>query len=225
VIGTLAATVVLGSSAFAPHGAGFGTAHPHRIFNGGDPSGMVTAIHWTGWGSPAAQGRGLNPVFRPQGGYFARRARVRLRAERLGRCGRASAYTALLIRLPQWPGGPLGPWWRWAAARTLCRAGAIDASNPRGYCGRVGGRDDPPGTVFSIVAYRFSCRTAKRTAGVLARAGCGAGGCRRVVHGLHCRLERLRAGERTPFGGHPAQRVACTRGRANFTAWLARSRT
>jgi hypothetical protein len=222
VIALFAAVAVLGASAFAPHGAGFGTAHPQRIFNGGDPSGTVSAIHWTGWGRPVAQGRGLNPIFAPQGGYFARRARVLLRAGRLGSCGAGPAYTRLDVRLPQWPGGPLGPWWRWAAAKTICRAGQIDAGNPPGYCGRVGSGDDAPGTVFSIVAYRLGCATAKHAARVLSGAGCGRGGCRRDVGGLRCRLERLRAHERTPFGAHPAQRMACLRGAANFTAWLAR---
>jgi hypothetical protein len=223
MLALLAATVVLGSSAFAPNGDGFGSAHPHRIFNGGDPNGMVSSIHWTGWGRAAAYGRGLNPIFRPGGGYFARRARVLLRAQRLGTCGAGPAYTQLSIRFPQWPGGPLGPWWRWAAARSICRQGAIDASNPPGYCGRVGSGNDTPGTVFSIVAYRVSCRTAKHVADVLRRAGCGPGGCRRDVGGLRCRLERVRRGETTLFGRHPAQRMACVRGSANFTAWLARS--
>jgi hypothetical protein len=222
VLALLATAAVLGASAFAPHGGGFGTAHPRRIFNGGDPSGLVSSIHWTGWGGAVAHGRGLNPIFRPQGGYFAQRARIQLRAQRLGTCGSGPAYTRLYVRLPQWPGGPLGPWWRWAAARTICAAGQIDASNPPGYCGRVGRRDDAPGTVFSIVAYRLGCGTAKHAARVLGGAGCGRDGCRRDVAGLRCRIERLRAGERTPLGGHPAQRVACRRGGANLTAWLAR---
>jgi hypothetical protein len=222
MIALLAATVVLGASAFAPNGDGFGSAHPHRIFNGGDPSGTVSSIRWTGWGGAVAQGSGLNPIFKPQGGYFPHRARVLLQARRLGSCGAGPAYTQLWIRLPQWPGGPRGPWWRWAAAKTLCRAGAIDASNPPGYCGRLGSRDDTPGTVFSVVAYRLSCRTARRAAGALRRAGCGPGGCRRRVGALRCQLERVRHGETTPFGRHPAQRLACTRGSANFTGWLAR---
>ncbi len=39
-----APNVVLGSRAFAPHGSGWGTAHPGEIFNGGDPSGSVSHI-------------------------------------------------------------------------------------------------------------------------------------------------------------------------------------
>jgi hypothetical protein len=41
MIAPLAATVVLGSSAFAPAGYGCGTAHPHAIHDGGDPNGGV----------------------------------------------------------------------------------------------------------------------------------------------------------------------------------------
>src|SRR5262249_17932337 len=118
VIAVVAATVVLGSSAFAPNGNGFGTAHPSHFHNGGDPNGGVNTIHGAGWGRAVAHGRGLNPIFEPQGGYFPREARVRLRAQRLGSCGAGPAYTELFIRAPQWPGGPLGPWWRWSLART-----------------------------------------------------------------------------------------------------------
>ena len=51
--------VVLGSASFAPNGAGWGTARPPRIFNGGDPSGLVTHIRWSRWGQPVATGHGF----------------------------------------------------------------------------------------------------------------------------------------------------------------------
>jgi hypothetical protein len=60
--------VALGSAGFAPNGAGFGTAHPQEIFNGGDPSGLVTKIRWKHWGAGAAVGSGLNAIFKPGGG-------------------------------------------------------------------------------------------------------------------------------------------------------------
>src|SRR5579872_2840325 len=53
-----------------PFSEGWGTVRPSRIFNGGDPSGLVTQIHWTSWGGSVAVGHGLNSIFAPQGGYY-----------------------------------------------------------------------------------------------------------------------------------------------------------
>jgi hypothetical protein len=114
---------VLGSKAFAkPYGAGFGKAEPAAIFNGGDPSGEVSKIHWTDWGEPTATGYGLNAIFKPHGGYYRKRARVELRATNLGKCGKQIAYTRLEVRIPKHPGGKLGKWFAWAGAKTLCKS-------------------------------------------------------------------------------------------------------
>jgi hypothetical protein len=112
---------VLGSKAFsAPFGSGFGTAEPVDVFNGGDPSGEVSKIRWTGWGNPTAIGTGLNPIFKPHGGYYRKPARVELRATKLGKCKTKVAYTRLEIRAPKHPGGKLGKWMLWAGAKTIC---------------------------------------------------------------------------------------------------------
>jgi hypothetical protein len=37
---------------------GYGTVRPTHIFNGGDPTGEVEHIHWTGWGGSQAIGEG-----------------------------------------------------------------------------------------------------------------------------------------------------------------------
>jgi hypothetical protein len=112
---------VLGSKAFsAPFGSGFGTAEPIDVFNGGDPSGEVSKIHWTGWGNPTAIGTGLNPIFKPHGGYYRAPGRVELRATKLGKCKTKVAYTRLEIRAPKKPGGKLGKWMLWSGAKTIC---------------------------------------------------------------------------------------------------------
>jgi hypothetical protein len=41
-----------------PYQIGYGTVRPTHIFNGGDPTGEMTHIHWTGWGSSQAIGEG-----------------------------------------------------------------------------------------------------------------------------------------------------------------------
>jgi hypothetical protein len=114
---------VLGAKAFAaPYGNGFGTAEPTEIFNGGDPSGSVHNIRWSGWGNPTAIGYGLNPIFKPHGGYYRRPAKIELRATGLGKCGRQAAYTKLEARVPKHPGGKLGKWFSWAGAKTICKS-------------------------------------------------------------------------------------------------------
>jgi hypothetical protein len=112
---------VLGSKSFAqPFGAGFGHAEPEVIFNGGDPSGEVSNIRWKNWGDPSAIGTGRSPIFRPGGGYFRKRARVELRATKLGECGAKVAYARLEIRAPRHPGGKLGRWMLWSGEKTIC---------------------------------------------------------------------------------------------------------
>lgn len=111
----------LGAKAFAaPYGDGFGAVRPSDIFNGGDPSGHVFDIVWKSWGESVAIGHGRNPTFKPHGGYYRRPARIKLRAERLGRCGGHRAYTRLSFRAPRRPGGPLGPWMPWSGASSIC---------------------------------------------------------------------------------------------------------
>ncbi len=114
--------VVLGAKAFAPHGWGWGTKKPARIFNGGDPSGMVTQIHWKRWGGAVTIGHGRNPIFKPHGGYYAHQVRIKLRASAIGVCGGRRAYTQLFVREPSHPGGPLGPWRSWSGASNICTA-------------------------------------------------------------------------------------------------------
>ena len=115
-------SVVLGSADFAPNGKGFGNAHPRRIFNGGDPSGLVRKIDWKHWGSPRATGKGRGYQFKPQGGYYGRTVAVELKASHIGRCPGhpRRAYTKLRARMQTKPGGHFGRWFTWAGASSIC---------------------------------------------------------------------------------------------------------
>ena len=42
------------------HGTGFGQVKPAKIFNGGDPTGLVTRVVWTSWGGPRAVATGIS---------------------------------------------------------------------------------------------------------------------------------------------------------------------
>ncbi|MGE5408249.1 MAG: hypothetical protein ACM3NV_06510 [Syntrophothermus sp.] len=115
------ARVVLGGVVYGgDHGEGWGTARPHTIFNGGDPSGLITDVHWSSWGGAVARGHGRHPIFKPGGGYYRHAVVARLKATDIGRCEGRRAYLKLLIREPRRPGGPLGPWRSWSGARTIC---------------------------------------------------------------------------------------------------------
>jgi hypothetical protein len=119
-------TVVLGSHAYAgAHGAGWGMPHPAEIFNGGDPSGLVSHIQWSSWGGTSAIGAGKNAIFKPNGGYYGHLVTIQLRATDMGRCSKRGllAYRKLEVREPSRPGGPVGKWFLWSGSKTLCHFG------------------------------------------------------------------------------------------------------
>ncbi len=114
---------VLGNRAFsAPYGSGFGTEQPIEIYNGGDASGQIENITWQDWGATVSTGQGSGHQFRPEGGYYDQPVDVQLMAKNLGRCPQSPrpAYTMLLARFPDYPGGPLGPWHRWSGSGDIC---------------------------------------------------------------------------------------------------------
>ena len=98
-----AAVPVLGRSAgdFA-HGAGFGLVKPARIFNGGDPTGLLTHITWTSWGGPDAVGTGQTDYVGPgQPVAAGTQERATVRAFRLGSCHGTLMYRAVEWYFPQ----------------------------------------------------------------------------------------------------------------------------
>ncbi len=115
--------VVLGGIVYgAPNGEGWGGERPGTIFNGGDPSGLISEVEWEAWGGPVARGHGLNSIFKPHGGYYRHQVTILLKATDLGRCEGKAAYLKLFVREPKKPGGPPGPWVSWSGHRTLCQA-------------------------------------------------------------------------------------------------------
>jgi hypothetical protein len=225
---------VLGSPDYVPSGEGFGTVAPELIFNGGVPSGRVVSIRWSRWGAQRTFGRGTAAIYRPGGGYYPP-VTARLRVSDLGRCpGRTeSAYRRLELRVPQWPGGPLGPWFKWSGSRDMCDYSRRDATGPKrtpGFCKSLGEYGDVH-TVQSIQVYRMSCSAARRASSrvrsVSRQAGmrmyrCVTRGCQVKAGRTRCRLGRMRPDEALGelFGGVPVLRVACRRARKTMTAFL-----
>jgi hypothetical protein len=85
---------VLGARAAFPGGRGFGSVAPRTVFLGGDPTGLVTHLHWRRWGSARATGAGEGwcPGVSVAAGY---RCPASLRATVLGSCHGRPAYEHL----------------------------------------------------------------------------------------------------------------------------------
>jgi len=218
---------VLGSHDYsAPVGAGFGEIAPRTISNGGDPSGIVVHIHWTGWGRPIAHATGRNAIFRLMGGYFSPLAHVQLRARDLGTCPghRQRAYRTLEVRAPQWPGGPLGSWFKWSGTEDVCDDSAYIPNYDPGHCTSVGG-EYRPGAITSIRVYKIRCGHARRVAARVRRwarpAGCEQHGCRTRILGLRCRLDRYHRYDVAGFEHqYKTLRLSCRDGVPSLSAYL-----
>jgi hypothetical protein len=109
---------------FGQDSAGWGRRRPKELFNGGDPSGLISSIGWSSWGGRVASGHGKNAVFKPSGGYYGHLVTIRLRAKDPGPCGASGriAYHHLYVSSPSRPGGKFGKWQIWTSYhRDLCK--------------------------------------------------------------------------------------------------------
>lgn len=87
---------------------GYGTAMPSEIDNGGDPTGLVTGVHWRSWGGPVAIGSGqsYDPGDGPVAASVQRTATVE--AFNLGVCHGKLMYQAIDWYFPE-TGGTFDP--------------------------------------------------------------------------------------------------------------------
>jgi hypothetical protein len=120
--GSKSSKVVLGSPTLLAHSKGFGTVAPRTIFQGGDPSGLITHIRWQRWGRATAIGWGMTYILKPTGGLYSQQVQVEIRASKIAwdPPDRARAYMRLDAREPSAPGGRLGGWFQWSAPREMC---------------------------------------------------------------------------------------------------------
>lgn len=78
------------------HGSGFGQVKPKEVFNGGDPTGLVTSIRWQGWGGAQAVGTGRSDYVGPNQIVAAGKIEsVRIVAFDLGTCNGRYMYAAV----------------------------------------------------------------------------------------------------------------------------------
>ena len=84
------------------HGQGFGQARPATVFNGGDPTGLVTGITWSSWGGSTATGTGTSDYVGPnQTVAGGTQEPVTIVAFDLGRCDGTLMYQAVEWYFPQ----------------------------------------------------------------------------------------------------------------------------
>jgi hypothetical protein len=113
-LGCVGLAAVTGCSAASPpptlgraagvfaHGTGFGQVKPTKIFNGGDPTGLVTHVVWTSWGGSRAVATGVSDYVGPgQSVAAGTEETVTVVAFRLGTCHGKLMYQAVEWYFPQ----------------------------------------------------------------------------------------------------------------------------
>lgn len=88
---------------------GYGSARPSTIFNGGDPTGLVTGVTWSSWGGSQAAGTGMayyDPPGKPVTDSVRERATVV--AFDLTTCDGTYMYEAIEWYFPE-SGGTFSP--------------------------------------------------------------------------------------------------------------------
>jgi hypothetical protein len=84
------------------HGQGFGQVKPAKIFNGGDPTGLVTQVVWRSWGGAQAIATGISDYVGPnQTVAEGRQEPVTVVAFKLGICDGRLMYQAVEWYFPQ----------------------------------------------------------------------------------------------------------------------------
>jgi hypothetical protein len=99
-----AAVPVLGQPVgdFGYNSQGFGEVRPITVFNGGDPTGLVTGITWSSWGGSTATGTGTSDYVGPnQTVAGGTQEPVTIVAFDLGTCGGKLMYQAVEWYFPQ----------------------------------------------------------------------------------------------------------------------------
>ena len=81
---------------------GYGHVKPSKIYNGGDPTGIVEHIHWLTWGHPRAIGSGVAEYVGPhQDVAEGTLQSARIVLFQLGSCDGRRAYDAIEWYFPQ----------------------------------------------------------------------------------------------------------------------------
>ncbi|HEY5431654.1 MAG TPA: hypothetical protein VIK04_21260 [Solirubrobacteraceae bacterium] len=166
----------------APSQEGYGQVEPRTIFNGGDPTGLVTHVHWTHWGQPRAMGSGIGdwvwPGLSVAGGSTPVRATVV--AFDLGSCAGRPAYRKIAWYFPS-----RGQTFDARQFINIC-TGRYSTYQPRyARCGSAS-LIAPSGDASQIRATGVSCATARSIVGGTPAVSYARRGGRFRAHSLYC---------------------------------------
>lgn len=174
-----ATTPVLGQ-AWSTGQDGYGEARPQRIFNGGDPTGLVTNIKWSRWGAKKAIGWGRGTFVWPgRSAAEGRHARARVVAYHLGECNGKPSYNAIQWFYPRYG----ERFHRHLYLNTCSGDYRLDHSGSR-ECRDV----DLPNLqrAVEVRAYHMNCRQARRLISSSPAARYAVDGGRFVHRGYYC---------------------------------------
>jgi hypothetical protein len=100
---TVPTTVPTLGLVWASNQQGYGEVRPVTIFNGGDPTGYITDVQWSSWGSTTATGTGVAQYYDPTTQIVAdsRPESANVVAFNLGTCKGKLMYQAVTWYFPQ----------------------------------------------------------------------------------------------------------------------------
>ncbi len=136
---------------------GYGHARPSEVFNGGDPTGLVTNIHWASWGGSRAVGVGTSTYVWPGTAVADNgpNSRAHIVAFHRGTCRGRKSYNAIEWYFPEY-GETFDP----HTYIDACTGAYVGPSPSIVECKNVslvaGGK-----TATSISAVNLSCSTAR----------------------------------------------------------------
>lgn len=168
---------------------GFGRVRPTEVFLGGDPTGLVQHIHWSGWGSSQAVGAGEAEYDWPGTAVAANPISpgARIVAFHLGTCHGQRSYNALEWYFPKY-GQVFNPH-QYIDTCTGAPVGAIHVIP----CANVR-LADGAGTATLVNAIALSCASARTLIAEVPVAQYLSSGGRFVQSGFRCGTEGNRGG-------------------------------
>ncbi len=188
--------------------SGFGDVRPQRIFLGGDPTGLVDGIRWSGWGGDRAIGYGDAEYDWP-GTAVADNGPTpgaRVVAFQLGTCRGRPSYNALEWYFPKY-GQVFDP----HEYLDTCTGATVGTPNVVS-CPKNVRLADGAGTAAFIDVSAISCAAARRLIAQAPAAQYVVSGGRFMQSGFRCGTEGTRGGDSASFD--------CQRGRLEFAYML-----
>lgn len=202
--GTIASLAPTLGRVWSPNQLGYGEVLPTTVFNGGDPTGRVKQIRWSGWGSPRAVGAGIGDFVWP-GESVAQgstRAQAHVLAYDLGLCQGQLAYRKITWWFPKY-----GETFSAGSWINIC-TGAYSPYRPikYGHCAQVGFAPQSDNLATNIRVAGLSCRLAHKLVAKTRPARYRHRGLRYTAFGFFC------GGGQATFTVIPNIRYECDRG-------------